>query len=241
MFYIGTDDIKTIKFNGNELTDLKIVSIGDEVEAEGFGITRSTSYSGDTFLEVIESRNNVTVTFVRSKNGIPLELTDSYLKQIQQIFFRPKGLVKFEIDDRCYYAIATEGSFKKYLDNEGYFSITLEVDPYCYVGNSTVISISNNSKTIVLENTGLTTTYIDLSVECVSSGRVTITKDSNTITLEGTVGQTVEIYGEYGDSKGTVKWDCSAMDVFQLAYGENTYTITGTGKWNITFNKEDEL
>ena len=225
---------KDIQFDGEWLDklgwELYPVNLSFSRE-DSLGIRKNITYNGDAFVSSNAERFIIDATFARIRNGIPTEITDRILEDLNKLFFKKNETVVMAIGGKQYYVNVISGSLVK-LQN-GYITITMEsVSPYAWsLPRSNYYKSIKDVRDISITNCGIIDTYLDLEIKGkadkiivrnkINGNNITFNYFNNDIRIEG---DTLEVFGmDYTNIEGNIK------DTLLLKTGANRYSIEVIG------------
>jgi hypothetical protein len=236
-----------VNFDGKDLSmwyDLYVVDLDSNKENQ-FGIKKSITYNGNTFVKTDGLRYVIDVTFARIIRGIPQEIDEDDLDELILLFFRKDEPVAMQVEGRLYYVVPIEGSIIKIRNK--YFTITLEsVSPYCYTlpRHDHYRRIKDRVIERELNNKGITDVFTDVEFKG-SAEKIVVRNKTNGNYIEITDvvdvdvninGDTLEVTGlDYDKVQGNVR------ETLRMSYGVNRYSIEVVGEVEFQFIHQCEM
>lgn len=239
-------------YNGRNLSQLYNLYVVDEdIEMENdLGVTQSANLQNEALINVEKEQFSFSLKFIRKVNGKVASLDCVYLgrpfmEEITRVFFNTSkdGINILEIGGKIYYVSPTNGSLKRLSRSVSEFTIEFEsLSPYCYspiMLNQVRVNTDNSPKTIEISNRG-NDTYLEVDVECIVSGKLTINNNGAELVINCEAGDVVKVDGyttdvsDYGKAYGNIN------DTTILRYGANRIVLNATGDFKVVFRHQCE-
>ncbi|MFR1823080.1 MAG: hypothetical protein ACLSXJ_06905 [Clostridium saudiense] len=249
---INTYKNKSIIYNGRNLSQLYDLYVVDEdIELESdLGVTQSANLNNGALINLEKDTFTFSLKFIRKINGKLASLDGIYLgrsfiEEISRVFFDTSkdGVNILELGGRVYYVSPTSGTLKRYSRSVSEFTIEFEsLSPYAYspIMVSSIRVLSDNSpKTIEITNRG-NDTYLELEVECVQTGTLTISNNGEELVINANAGDIAKVNGDTAEVSDYSKVAGNIRDSLMLIYGSNNVSISTDGDFKVVFRYQCE-
>ena len=195
---------------------------------------------------IVDEGSQFTIKFIRKWFGEMTRIvgetwySTTLENDLNRLFFEKDELM-LEVGGLLYYVKAVESEITKYRNFEA-LDVTFELlSDCCYLR----IAISPirviGEKTIDLYNEGIRETDIDLTVQAIEGGDITITNNGKSITIkELKANEQVRVYDSNIEG---ISYDSVSGDIYsclRLNTGRNSITVTATNA-NVLFRYQPEL
>lgn len=242
----------SIIYNGRNLSQLYDLYVVDEdMELENdLGVAQSANLNNGALINVEKDMFTFSLKFIRKINGKLASLDGIYLgrsfiEEISRVFFDTSkdGVNILELGGRVYYVSPTSGTLKRYSRSVSEFTIEFEsLSPYAYspIMVSSIRVLSDNSpKTIEITNRG-NDTYLELEVECVQTGTLTISNNGEELVINANAGDIAKVNGDTAEVSDYSKVAGNIRDSLMLIYGSNNVSISTDGDFKVVFRYQCE-
>lgn len=243
----------SIIYNGRNLSQLYDLYVVDEdIELEsGLGVTQSVNQSNGALINLEKENFTFSLKFIRKINRKVASLDGIYLgrpfmEEVTRVFYNTSkdGINILEIGGKVYYVSPTSGSLKRYSRSVSEFTIEFEsLSPYCYspiMINSIRVLSDNSPKEISITNRG-NDTYLELEVECVSPGTLTLNNNGEELVINANAGDVIKVDGDTAEASNYGKVAGNIRDSLMLVYGANNITLTTDGDFKVVFRHQCEM
>lgn len=239
-------------YNGRNLSQLYNLYVVDEdiTMENDLGTSQSANLNNGTLVNLEKENFTFSLKFIRKINGKLASLDGMLLgrpviEEISRVFFNTgqDGVNVLELGCKVYYVSPTSGTLTRHSRNVSEFVIEFEsLSPYCYspiMINSYRVNADNSPKTIEITNRG-NDTYLELGVECISSGRLTINNNGAELVINCEVGDAVKVDGDTADVSDYSKVSGDIKSALSLRYGANNITLITDGDFKVIFRHQCE-
>ena len=222
---IKVDNVRLYNVDG-------LVAVESEINTSNkFGISEGTQF---------------TIKFIRKPGDNILPIVDvkwysTTLENYLNKLFFGKDEIMLEIGYKIYYVKVMDSEVTKYRNFDA-LDITFELLSDCCYSPIMLTSIRvTEEKTVELMNDGIRETDIDLTVQAIEDGDITITNNGKSITIKGLkANERARVYD--GNIEGISYYDVEG-DIYsclRLRVGRNRLTVTATNA-NVLFKYQSEL
>lgn len=250
---INTYKNKNVIYNGRNLSQLYNLYVVDEdIEIESdLGVTQSANFNNGALINVEKEQFSFSLKFIRKINGKVCSLDTmflgrSFLEEVTRVFYNTSndGVNILEVGGKIYYVSPMSGTLKRLSRSVSEFTIEFEsLSPYCYspiMVNSVRVFNDNSPKTIEITNRG-NDTYLEVGVECISSGTLTISNNGVELTINCEAGDIIKVDGDTAEVSDYSKVDGDIKDSLMLRYGANRIVLTTiAGDFKLIFRHQCE-
>ena len=167
------------------------------------------------------------------------------MEEITRVFFNTSkdGVNILEVGGKVYYVSPTSGVLKRISRNAGEFTIEFEsLSPYCYspiLLDSYRVNETNSPKTVSIVNRG-NDTYLELEVECVQAGTLTISNNGAELIINCNAADIIKIDGDTAEVSNYSKVDGNIIDASKLRYGANNISFYTDGDFKVVLRHQCE-
>ena len=249
---INTYKNKNVIYNGRNLSQLYGLYIVDEdIQMENdLGVTQSANFNNEALINVEKENFSFSLKFIRKVNGKVCSLDGmflgrSFMEEVTRVFYNTSndGVNVLELGTKVYYVSPMSGTLKRLSRSVSEFTIEFEsLSPYCYspiMVNSVRVNTDNSPKTIEISNRG-NDTYLEVDVECVRTGRLTISNNGAELVINANAGDVIKIDGDTAEVSDYSKVVGDIRGALGLRYGTNRIVITTTGDFKVVFRHQCE-
>lgn len=241
-------------YNGRNLSQLYNLYVVDEdIEMENsLGTSQSANLQNGALVNVDNENFTFSLKFIRKQNGEVCSLDGMFLgrpfiEEITRVFYNTSsdGVNVLWLGGKVYYVSPMSGTLKRLSRSVSEFTIEFEsLSPYCYspiMVNSYRVNADNSPKEITISNRG-NDTYLELGVECISSGRLTINNNGAELVINCEAGDVVKVDGDTADVSDYSKVAGDIKDTLSLRYGANNIKLsTIAGDFKVVFRHQCEM
>lgn len=250
---INTYKNKSIIYNGRNLSQLYDLYVVDEdIELESnLGTSQSANLNNGALINVEKENFTFSLKFIRRVNGKLASLDTMHLgrplmEEVTRVFYNTSrdGVNILELGGRVYYVSPTGGTLKRHSRSLSEFTIEFEsLSPYCYspiIINSIRVLSDNSPKEISITNRG-NDTYLEIEIECVQAGTLTVNNNGSELVINANVGDIIKVDGDTAEASNYTKVAGNIRDSLMLVYGANNITLTTDGDFKVVIRWQTEM
>lgn len=242
----------SVIYNGRNLSQLYNLYVVDEdIEMENdLGVTQSANFNNEALINVEKENFSFSLKFIRKVNGKVCSLDGmflgrSFMEEVTRVFYNTSndGVNILKVGGKIYYVSPASGSLKRLSRSVSEFTIEFEsLSPYCYspiMLNPVRVFNDNSPKEITITNRG-NNTYADVGVECIISGRLTISNNGAELVINANAGDVIKIDGDTAEVSDYIKVSGDIKSALSLRYGANNITLNADGDFKVVFRHQCE-
>lgn len=178
--------------------------------------------------------------------GYPVRVDEEYIKEVGSLFFSNKDEVSvLDINQNLYYVIPIAGTLSSKVDSS-LLSLDFQMcSPYIYsYPLNHLINLDNTDINCIEEfrNNGINSSCLDVEIECISNGLITIFNRDKTITINMKAGEELKLIGDNHEIIGNLDSVTSGFDLgaLELETGVNRIRISSSGQFETIWKWQEE-